>query len=112
MYSDAGRFEELKQNTHTLATLSAVSRKSTHLVALDLARNSSMSLMPMLYPLQCVSVAACYCLYEADCRIKGLHSIKLFVDFFHILKVCDQLPYNRAIRECEDLRVLQSPSMS
>ena len=35
----------------TFATLSTVSRKSPHLPVFDLARNSSISLMPMLYPL-------------------------------------------------------------
>lgn len=35
----------------TLAILSAVSLKSMHFPVFDLARNSSMSLIPMLYPL-------------------------------------------------------------
>ena len=57
----------------TLAILSAVSLKSMHFPVFDLARNSSMSLIPMLYPLhnaQVSGVLACSMFYPQGMHMK------------------------------------------
>lgn len=101
--------EQGLRRSPTLLTTSPTSLKSAHLDTLDRARKSSISLVPMLYPLSWdkKTYSELQILQVWTERTSpSSHLLELLVDLLIVFIVLDQLDDKGAVRESEELGIL------